>query len=95
MPPTTVELWIGKEDYLLKRMRREQYANGFEAVIDLKFSDFNQPFTIDPPLDAQGNLLPGWTSSSPEHPFFTVVISKADVDEAVRLLDNSFAEIRI
>jgi hypothetical protein len=26
----------------------------------MKYYDINQPITIDPPLDADGQLLPGW-----------------------------------
>jgi hypothetical protein len=60
------ELWIGKDDYILRRSMVTQ-----EVIIDgkslaeifyvRKYYDFNLPISIKPPLDAEGNLLPGWS----------------------------------
>lgn len=59
-----VELWIGQGDYLLRQMQqRRGLSDGSTTASSthtLKYYDFNQPITIDPPLDASGQLLPGW-----------------------------------
>lgn len=54
----TWEFWIGKDDYIVRQ--REQFLNGWSSWI-VKYFDFNVPVSIESPLDAQGNLLPGWT----------------------------------
>ena len=58
---TTFELWIGKEDYLIRQLKIER-NNGLlnTSIATFKFYDFNEPITIEPPLDAQGNLFPDW-----------------------------------
>jgi hypothetical protein len=70
----THEIWIGKGDYLIRQIKTEQRGpadeNGQLSVnMTMNYYDFNQPLTIEPPLDAEGNLLPGWrldTSPSEE-----------------------------
>jgi hypothetical protein len=59
---TTVDFWISKDDYLIRKV---QYVTSSQEgeVLHTKtmiYSGFNQPITIEPPLDAEGNLLPGW-----------------------------------
>ncbi|MGD9142291.1 MAG: zf-HC2 domain-containing protein [Dehalococcoidia bacterium] len=60
------ELWIGKDDYLLRQMKVEQTVPGGDdgedmfASMVMRYSDFNQPIVIEPPLDAGGQLLDGW-----------------------------------
>lgn len=62
----TVELWIGKDDYLIRQMKQDtQMPSKETGELDtsssvIKYYDFNEPITIEPPLDAQGKLLPGW-----------------------------------
>lgn len=67
------ELWIGKEDYLIRQMKTEQQMSapaGEPTSISLtsKYFAFNEPFGIEPPLDAEGNLLPGWRLAVPFEP---------------------------
>jgi hypothetical protein len=65
---TTIELWIGIDDYLLRQMRR--YNQGLDnngqvqsSTLTLKYYDFDQPITIEAPVDSNGELLPDWTST--------------------------------
>lgn len=72
----TVELWIGKADYLVRQMRMDSQRPGSNgeltsSSVTLKFFDFNQPLSIEAPLDSSGQLLPGWTSPTPEQPAFS------------------------
>jgi hypothetical protein len=57
-----VDIWISQEDYFL---RQEQVRAWNTAGQDIRnyttrLFDFNQPVTINPPMDASGQLLPGW-----------------------------------
>ena len=63
----TEELWIGKDDYII-RQRKHEYKHTSEdmqvsssTVFMFKYYDFNAPISIEPPVDAEGNLLPGWS----------------------------------
>ena len=58
---TEVELWIGKDDFLIRQMKSimESLVHG-NAVVLVKFYDFNEPIEIEPPEAASGELLPGW-----------------------------------
>jgi outer membrane lipoprotein-sorting protein len=68
---TTTEytIWIGREDLLLRKMEySEQMPSKVDgqkdtANITVEFYDINKPVTIEPPLDEQGELLPGWQLS--------------------------------
>ena len=60
-----VEVWIGKDDYLIRQVK----YNGQIFLSDSElgtfsflevYYDFNEPIEIEPPLDADGKLLPGW-----------------------------------
>ena len=64
------EFWIGKDDYIV-RQYKDEIIRGDDVMAKLpmltaqtlevwKYSDFNVSITIEPPLDAQGNLLSGW-----------------------------------
>ena len=64
------EFWIGKDDYIIRQFR-DEIIRGEDIMARLpmltaqtlevwKYSDFNVSITIEPPLDAQGNLLSGW-----------------------------------
>lgn len=81
---TTVELWIGRDDYLLRQMKwdsqRPDTGDGIRySSMIFKFYDFNEPFTVEAPVDSNGKLLPGWTSASPEYPHIGTDI-QVDVD---------------
>ncbi len=52
------EFWIGKNDYIMRQWK--DITDGVPWTV--KYFDFNVPISIEPPLDAEGNLLPGWTS---------------------------------
>jgi hypothetical protein len=63
------ELWIGKDDYLLHQITMEDTLTPeAKAIMPIstdkrgtsKFYDFNAEIMIKPPLDEEGNLLPGW-----------------------------------
>jgi len=61
----THEIWIGKEDYLIRQLKTEQRGPvGKEGILSvsmtMRYSGFNQPVTIEPPLDSDGELLEGW-----------------------------------
>lgn len=62
---TEVELWIGKDDFLIRQMKSimESSVHG-NAVVVVKFYDFNEAITIEPPTTASGELLPGWRLQS-------------------------------
>lgn len=72
-----IELWIGKKDNLIHQLKQTRQG-GFEpSSATFKFYDFNKSIIIEPPLDAQGNLLPDWQiagSITPDskQPVFTV-----------------------
>jgi len=60
-----IEVWIGKEDYLIRQVKHEGQSSSGDGSFDafsavVKYYDFNKPIVIEPPLDAEGNLLPGW-----------------------------------
>jgi len=65
----TVELWIGKVDYL-PRQSRVTYSprNGSLStntnVTTTQYSGFNQPVEIKPPVTDYGELMEGWTIST-------------------------------
>jgi hypothetical protein len=56
-PDTTIELWIGKEDYLV---RQEIRITNNQAPKVTKYYDINMHISIEAPVDSSGNLLPGW-----------------------------------
>jgi len=73
-----VELWIGKDDYLIRQMKKDMQVPSEDtgqwdtSSAMWKFCDFNEPITIEPPETASGELLPGWClvdSSLKELPF--------------------------
>lgn len=80
-----VELWIGKEDYLIRQLVQKTQIPGenqetVSSTINYSYFDFNQPVDIEPPVDANGDLLPGWNlagSISPDskQPVFTSYIT--------------------
>ena len=57
---TEVELWIGKEDYLIRRWRQETESPEAKSNSVRNYYDFNKPITIKPPVTASGELLAGW-----------------------------------
>lgn len=58
---TMVDLWIGKEDYLIRKWQQETSLAGVVRENSTRtYYDFNQPITIEPPLTAEGKLSPGW-----------------------------------
>lgn len=77
---TEVELWIGKDDFLIRQMKSimESLVHG-NAVVLVKFYDFNEPIEIEPPEAASGELLPGWElagNTSGETYFYTELNSE-------------------
>jgi hypothetical protein len=69
------ELWIGKSDHIIHQLRintDEQNDQGsLNSYSIYKFYDFNQPISVEAPVDSSGKLLAGWFSTSPEQPAFS------------------------
>ncbi len=63
------ELWIGKEDLLVRQTKysgrtpSEEEGQWDISSMTMQLFDINQPIVIEAPLDAQGELLPGWQLS--------------------------------
>ena len=72
-----VELWIDKEKYWIRQMRqdvrapttvsdaegtRQAGSAGYSTVV--RYSGFDEPTEIEPPITASGELLPGWSLAS-------------------------------
>jgi len=60
-----IELWIGKDDNLIRQIvQTTQYPDdegkSQTTSATMTFYDFNEPIIIEPPLDADGELLEGW-----------------------------------
>ncbi len=88
-----IELWIGRDDYLLRQMvmdTREPDSN-IAHQLTYKFYDFNEPITIEAPLDSSGNLLAGWASTVPERTVFSqdVQASVNNNDPSNRMIELS------
>ncbi len=62
-----IDMWIGKEDYLLRQMTTESNS----VISTYKYYDFNEPIAVEPPLDENGELLAGWYSLVPDEPVFS------------------------
>ena len=61
----TIEVWIGKDDYLIRQVNIDvQFFKSdgevYTGSVTAEYYDFNEPIEIEPPLDADGKLLPGW-----------------------------------
>jgi hypothetical protein len=70
-----IEVWIGKDDYLLRQIKMDTQRTSETGKIvssrgTYRFFDFNQTITIEDPLDSSGKLLPDWSSTVPEQPAF-------------------------
>ena len=58
----SAELWIGKEDYYLNKIKTDKsidFSDGWSSVLisfgfDLDFSNFDQPMTIEAPAEYKG-----------------------------------------
>jgi hypothetical protein len=60
-----VELWIGKGDYLIRKMHRVRQKAGAPDILGtvdmtINYLSINEPIVIEPPIDADGNVLDGW-----------------------------------
>jgi outer membrane lipoprotein-sorting protein len=60
-----IELWIGKDDNLIRQIVQTTQYPDDEGKLQtssatMTFYDFNEPIVIEPPLDANGELLEGW-----------------------------------
>jgi competence protein ComGC len=72
----TDEFWIGKDDYIIRQWKEvilptniadDSSSDMIRSTSDLRtYYDFNAPIEIKAPLDAQGNLLPGWSLATPD-----------------------------
>ena len=66
---STWELWIGKEDYLIRQsiyisqqLPGASSSFSYKSIAESRYFDFNEDFIIEAPLDESGELLAGWTS---------------------------------
>ena len=58
----SAEVWIGKDDYLLRQLKTVQIQPENDDLIKIvQFLSFDEPFDIEPPLNENGDLLPGWS----------------------------------
>jgi hypothetical protein len=83
-----VEIWIGKDDYIIRQIERSgqvfingEYQDTYSSIVN--YFDFDKPIVIEPPLDIAGELLPGWqciydSLQSPGGPIFS-----SDIDFTV------------
>ena len=62
-----IELWMDPDDYLIRQMKMngklpdDDEGLKFSIInMTMKYYDLNQTITIEAPLDANGQLLPGW-----------------------------------
>jgi hypothetical protein len=64
------ELWISKDDYLIRRWKETiqplpgepPIANRYHTLVTVfDYYDFNEPIVIEPPLTESGELLPDWS----------------------------------
>jgi hypothetical protein len=71
------EIWIGSDDLLLRQMTysakmpSEEQGQWDTSLTTVQLSAINKPLTIEPPLDDQGELLPGWKLSEDYSPGIT------------------------
>lgn len=63
----SIEYWIGTDEHLIRQMRtRVQYQDDSDDFpsgsmsMTMTFYDFNEPITIEAPVNTDGQLLPGW-----------------------------------
>jgi hypothetical protein len=66
----TIDFWIGKDDYIIRQskchiVQPDDYIAVLKFMSEtlevIKYYDFNVPISIKPPLDVEGDLLPGWS----------------------------------
>ena len=57
---TPIELWIGKDDNLIRQMKQWTDFDDSTPLMTTKCYDFNQPIDIEAPFTEVGELLPGW-----------------------------------
>lgn len=95
---TEVELWIGKHDYLIRQMKHdwqvpvEDTGRWETSSVTIKYYDFNKPITIEAPVTASGELLPGWRLIA-SHPARTGVFLTSRVTSAIEGEDPAHQQI--
>jgi len=67
---TSIEIWIGKDDYLIRRFEQEirtpvkgptgDITDWKVSTSELRYFDFNAQISVEAPLTDTGELLPGW-----------------------------------
>jgi hypothetical protein len=68
---TVFEIWIGKDDYLIRRIYQEmrtpvkgptgEITDWNVSTSEQKYYDFNAQISVEAPLTETGELLPGWS----------------------------------
>lgn len=74
---TKVEIWIGKEDYLIRQIKQVVQTENYLSTYVTRYYNFNADITIELPLDDADNLLAGWEKEVYELGFDIIPVEKA------------------
>jgi hypothetical protein len=67
---TVVDVWVGRDDGFIRQMRYEAQVGSEHSEASaissqlIQYYDINKSIVIEPPLDNNGALLPGWYHES-------------------------------
>ncbi|MFC1865378.1 zf-HC2 domain-containing protein [Chloroflexota bacterium] len=81
---TPVEVWIGKDDYLIRQMSQSTEDENAISTNITRYYDFNANISIEPPLVTSGELLPGWAVENIE-----LASSLIPIDEAIEAVSGN------
>ena len=79
---TDIEVWVGKDDGIIRQIKYtiqipvDERGHWQTSMTLVNYSDFNSSIVIEPPIDASGELLPGWYvvgGPAREASFFVVI----------------------
>ena len=74
---TKVEIWIGKDDYLIRQIKQVVQSGKYITTNVTSYYNFNADIAINVPLNDAGNLLPGWEKETYELGFNMIPIEEA------------------
>lgn len=74
---TKVEIWIGKDDYLIRQVKQVIQSEKYISTYITRFYNFNADIVIELPLDDSGNLLSGWEKEIYELGFDIIPVEEA------------------
>lgn len=86
------EIWIGKDDYFIRQITQIHEGDYELSTYSTRYYDFNTDITIEPPLTASGELLPGWEVENIQS-----AMSLIPVDEAIKSItgDEDWSDINV